>query len=296
MMDTFLRFLVVALCLAVCGPTAGFGGLAHRMVGDLADASLAEPTRSAVLHLLEGEPQPTLAAVSTWADDVRAGDDPRFEGTAPWHYVNFPRDCACRYRRQRDCVDGACIIEALNRQAAILGDRGRPPDQRREALKWVVHLVGDIHQPLHAGFGDDRGGNLFQLNYIGQGTNLHAVWDRLVFEAAGLTEAEYVDALRAREAPAAVAWHAGAAAAWAEESCRMIAELDLYPRRQGRLNRAYLERMRPHAEARVLLAGARLAALLDAVLGTAAGSAAPDVEPDVGQVQRGLQPAPMTQR
>lgn len=286
-MNTLLRFLALALCLAASGPLAGFGGPAHRMIGELAEARLAESTRSAALQLLADEPLPSLAGVSTWADEVRAGDDPRFEGTAPWHYINFPRDCACRYRPQRDCVGGACIVEALNRQAAILGDRERSLDERREALKWVVHLVGDIHQPLHAGFGDDRGGNLFQLNYIGRGTNLHAVWDRLVFEVAGLGESDYVATLQARELPdAELAWHTGAAAAWAEESCRLIAELDLYPRRQGRLDRTYLERVRPHAEARVQLAGARLAALLEAVLGAAESSDSDDADVDASSPDR----------
>ncbi|HRQ65323.1 MAG TPA: S1/P1 nuclease [Xanthomonadaceae bacterium] len=266
-MRPWLALSAAILALALPPAAGAFGGPAHRMVGEIAEQRLSAPVRGEVHALLEGEPVVTLAGISTWADEVRAGDDPRFEGTARWHYINFPREDACRYLPERDCPSGACIVEALRVQAAILGDRERSIDSRREALKWVVHLVGDIHQPLHTGFGDDRGGNLFQLNYIGQGTNLHAVWDRLVFEVAGLSEDEHVAELKSRALPdAELAWHAGAAAAWAEESCHLIESLDLYPRRPGRLSRAYLERMRPHAEARVQLAAARLAGLLEAVL------------------------------
>jgi nuclease S1 len=267
-MRPWLALTIAVLALAWPAPADAFSGPGHRIVGELAEAQLSEPVRAKVQALLAGEAVPTLAGVSTWADEVRAGDDPRFEGTARWHYINFPREDACRYVPERDCPDGACIVGALDRQAAILGDRRRGTQERREALKWVVHLVGDIHQPLHAGFGDDRGGNLFQLNYIGQGTNLHAVWDRLVFEAAGLSEAEYVAELQSRALPvAAVDWHEDAAQSWAVESCRLIDALDIYPRRPGRLSRSYLERARPHAEQRLQLAGARLAALLEAVLG-----------------------------
>jgi hypothetical protein len=266
-MHPLLRPITVLALLGLCTPAASFSGPAHRIIADLAEAGLSPAVRGEIRALLAEVPARSLAEVSTWADEVRAGDDPRFDGTGPWHYINFPRDGDCAYVPERDCPGDACIVEALKRQAAILGDRAQDRRDRREALKWVVHLVGDIHQPLHAGFGDDRGGNLFQVNYIGRGTNLHAVWDRLVFEVAGLDEHRYRDELAARPLPPGrLDWHPGAAAAWAEESCRLIGELQIYPRRQGRLSRAYLERMRPHAEARLQLAAARLAALLEATL------------------------------
>jgi nuclease S1 len=294
-MRPWLLLTAALLSLALTAQCVAFSGPGHRIIGELAEAQLTATARERALTLLEDEAVPTLAGVSTWADEVRAGDDPRFEGTAPWHYINFPRQDACRYVAERDCPGGDCIVEAIAAQAAILGDPARCRRDRREALMWVVHLVGDIHQPLHAGFGDDRGGNLFQLNYIGQGTNLHAVWDRLVFEVAGLSEAEYVATLQSRELPdAAVAWHAGAAVAWAEESCRLIAELDLYPSRQGRLDRDYLEHMRPHAETRLQLAGARLAALLEAVLGTTQAPAADAAGGDAEKAEP--RPAPIPQR
>jgi hypothetical protein len=266
-MHPLLRPIILLALLCLCTPAATFSGPAHRIIADLAEAGLSPAVGSEIRALLAEVPARSLAEVSTWADEVRAGADPRFDGTGPWHYVNFPRDGDCRYLPGRDCPGGACIVAALNRQAAILGNPSSDARDRREALKWVVHLVGDIHQPLHAGFGDDRGGNLFQVNYIGRGTNLHAVWDRLVFEVAGLDERQYRDLLAARPLPPGRPdWHPGAAAAWAEESCRLIGDLDIYPRRPGRLSRAYLERMRPHAEARLQLAAVRLAALLEAVL------------------------------
>ncbi|MFG6464153.1 S1/P1 nuclease [Roseateles sp. DXS20W] len=86
-------------------------------------------------------------------------------------------DDDCTYRSSRDCRDGACVIEALMEQTLILRSSGTSPSERLVALKWVVHLVGDVHQPLHAGLAADKGGNGVQLRAFGKGSNLHALWD-----------------------------------------------------------------------------------------------------------------------
>nr|CBA32582.1 hypothetical protein Csp_D32870 [Curvibacter putative symbiont of Hydra magnipapillata] len=89
--------------------------------------------------------------------------------------MNFPRG-DCNYQQERDCPDGKCVIAAIDRQIEVLRTPG-DDEKRLTALKYVVHFIGDIHQPLHAGFGDDRGGNSYQLQAFMRGSNLHAVWD-----------------------------------------------------------------------------------------------------------------------
>ena len=124
----------------------------------------------AVLHLMA-----SLASISTCADDNRT------PVTAPWHYVNLPRDGTCRYEAERDCVSESCVVAAIERQAAVLASSASD-EARLSALKYVVHFVADVHQPLHAGFADDRGGNTYQLQAFGRGTNLHAVWDTALIQ------------------------------------------------------------------------------------------------------------------
>jgi hypothetical protein len=110
-----------------------------------------------------------MASLSTWADE------PKNRATASWHYVNFPKG-TCVYEAERDCPEGQCAVEAIDRQRAVLGSSA-PDEKRLEALKYVVHLVGDLHQPLHAGYAEDKGGNQYQLQAFMQGSNLHALWD-----------------------------------------------------------------------------------------------------------------------
>ncbi|MFP3648289.1 S1/P1 nuclease, partial [Paraburkholderia sp. SIMBA_054] len=83
----------------------------------------------------------------------------------------------CGYEPPRDCPGGDCVIVALKVQTALLADHSQTLETRRQALKFVVHFVGDIHQPMHAGYAADKGGNDFQLQFNGKGTNLHSLWD-----------------------------------------------------------------------------------------------------------------------
>lgn len=258
-----VRALLFAAILATTVPAQAFGPDGHRIVADLADRQVAPGTRARIAELLAGEADASLAGVSIWADEMRGL--PEWRWTAPLHYVNFPRG-DCRHRPQRDCPGGRCIVAAIREQAAILADTGRDPVQRNQALKFLVHFVADIHQPLHAGHADDRGGNTFQLFYLGQGGNLHALWD------GGLLRAGR-EPWRTRSARLAsigpdrdTAWSPRAPAAWAEASCRLIGSAGIYPPRPGRLPRGYIEAQLPVVERQLVLAGARLAALLDAVL------------------------------
>lgn len=196
----------------------GWGAEGHRLIGELAEAQLTPAARAEVHRLLALEPGATLASVATWADEVRS------PATAAWHYVNPPLN-NCSYERQRDCDDGNCAVEALLKKAAALASSATD-EQRLSALKWVVHLVGDLHQPLHAGFREDKGANLYQVQAFGRGTNLHAVWDgALIRHRRG-----GVDALRSSASTSHIAEGVSPQpAAWAIESCQFLVAPGFYP-------------------------------------------------------------------
>ena len=162
-----------ALVASVFGATVStahaWGTEGHQVIALIAQSQLTAKARAEVDRLLAQEPGATLASVSTWADEHRN------PSTAPWHYVNFPRG-NCIYDEQRDCPDGRCVVVAIKKELALLAS-GAPDDKRLNALKYVVHFVGDVHQPLHAGYFDDKGGNMYQLQAFMKGSNLHAVWD-----------------------------------------------------------------------------------------------------------------------
>lgn len=235
------------------------------MVADTADQRLDPAVRIEIARLLEGETDPTLAGISNWADEVR--DSAIFRWTAPLHYVNF-KDAGCSYSAERSCPDGLCVVGAIERYGAVLADRGRSDASRREALKFLVHFLGDVHQPLHAGYRNDRGGNRFQVSIDGQGSNLHAVWDSRLVQSR-----EPADRDRARHAPPALQSSPlqTMAPTWASESCRLTDTDGLYPQRPGRLPDGYIERFRSLASERISLAGHRLAATLNRLLTNSPG-------------------------
>ena len=225
-----MRAIVCLLALLVAPPAWGWGCDAHRIVALIASAKLGEPARAAAIALLAAHPiapdergcrppsQNFLADVGMWADAIR-GDEP---DTAPWHYVELSRE-ATRSALPRACRGGRCVTGALARQLDVLRSEA-PAAERARALRFVVHLVADLHQPLHASGNADRGGNCLPVTYLGDAPraersgerwqpNLHAVWDTALVSTllarAHETASEYAEALRRRRADDIAAWQRG---------------------------------------------------------------------------------------
>lgn len=258
-----LRWLAALLALSVALPAQAWGPLGHRLVARLADGDLGPQARAGINRLLQGEADPTLAGIANWADELRGSDPGLGKRSARWHYVNIGGD-GCAYDAARDCPGGNCVVAALEAQAAILADASRSDAERRQALKFVVHFVGDAHQPLHAGHAEDRGGNDYQVNWRGKGSNLHSLWDSGMLNAQGLGEDAWLARLRALPAPApASPLPARAPQLWAEQSCRVVATPGFYPAGHV-IDDAYVDAHLSTAEAQLRLAGARLAAVLNA--------------------------------
>jgi nuclease S1 len=272
-----LAACLAAACLLLPPPAAAWGKLGHRLVGALAADELTPAARAEVARLLAGEPEPTLAGISTWADDLRANDPGLGRRSAPWHYVNIG-EAGCRYRADDACPGGDCVVEAIRTRAAVLADRSRDDAERLQALKFVVHFIADVHQPLHAGFARDRGGNTIQVRvptaFIppwaegNPGSNLHAVWDGGLLHSAGLDEAAYLSHLRALPLALPVLRDPlpPPAGRWAEESCAIVLREGFLPAR-AELGTDYYATWRPLADERLRAAGSRLAQVLEAALG-----------------------------
>ncbi|MFA0923110.1 S1/P1 nuclease [Xanthomonas fragariae] len=268
-MKTFspYAFVLAAAVAAAFQPTSAFawGPQGHRLVARVAETELSTQARAQVAQLLAGEPDPTLHGVATWADEVREYDPDLGKRSGRWHYVNLAEH-DCGYAPPRDCPDGNCVIDALEKQTALLGDRSQPLDVRRQALKFVVHLVGDIHQPMHAGYAHDKGGNDFQLQVDGKGSNLHALWDSGMLNDRHLSDDAYLQRLLALPAAAAVSSVLPPpAAAWAQASCKIAVTPGVYPSAHA-LPGGYIATYRPIAETQLRVAGDRLAAVLNAAL------------------------------
>ncbi|MEM9166142.1 MAG: S1/P1 nuclease [Planctomycetota bacterium] len=175
------KFVLSALAAALVALPAAYanawGRDGHAIVGLLAEREIDPATLEQVEALLDGR---SIAEVASWADAVRPQDDYRW--SAPLHYVNMPPE-ASAYQHRRDCPDVGCVVSAVDRFAREVADTSLPTIQRRESLMFLIHFVGDLHQPLHGGRKADRGGNDITITFFGTETNLHRAWDSQILRA-----------------------------------------------------------------------------------------------------------------
>jgi len=276
---------LTGLLISACGapPASAWGPQGHRTVGAIADRLLTPPAHARVAQLLAddldkfGNPsgRTTLEAVSDWADELHGTPAAR----AVWHYDDVP---VCGSApKARYCPDGQCNSGQLERLIGVLTDTRAAPRERNEALKWIVHLVGDIHQPLHAATNADRGGNLVHVALAGVRTrgreNLHRAWDNdLVKEALHARNRQQppgnIDALAAEARQLAADAGQGSPDSWARESNNLARNVayrfvgfacNSVPPGIVVLDAAYQQEAEDIVRERLLLAGARLATLLN---------------------------------
>jgi hypothetical protein len=234
--------------------------LGHRVVARIAASRLTPHTAAAVRELLGGQ---DLADASVWADQIRG----QRRDTGPLHYVNIPLD-AVGYDPETQCVDGRCIIAAIESERRTLADASAPTVARAEALRFLIHFIGDLHQPLHVSDNHDRGGNDTQVQFFGRGTNLHKVWDGQLIEQTGLSEAQYLDRLTKEMASLDLAAiERGSVVDWAMEGHRIAVESAYRIPRHRQLSDDYEAANLPIVDLAIVKAGVRLAKVLNEVLG-----------------------------
>ena len=263
-------FVVCAL-LAALSPTAAhaWGGYGHRLIARLAESELSPQARAEVARLLGAtddrkRDRRMLGDIADWADDLRDNHPELGRASSRWHYVNLAED-RCGYTPRKHCPDGNCVIGAIQTQRGILADRKQSDAARAQALKFLVHFVGDAHQPLHAGYARDKGGNTVQIRLNGKGSNLHTLWDREIVASAKLGEDRYLQHLQRMPVPREARVGIADPTAWAEASCRIVLRDGFYPPR-AKIEPAYFAQWRPTADAQLRIAGHRLAVLLNAAL------------------------------
>jgi nuclease S1 len=210
-----------------------------------------------------------MMTASTWADEIRL----KRPNTAPWHFVDIPVQ-SNGYDPNRDCPRDDCVVAQIDRDARIVADRQLAPPVRAEALRFLIHFVGDIHQPLHAADNDDRGGNQVRVLLRQHHTNLHAVWDVDVVRALGRSPEEISVRLEREITPDEKrAWSAGTARDWANESFQ-IAKREVYGHISGKggtdaetiLPPDYARDERNFAAEQLEKAGVRLVSVLNQAL------------------------------
>jgi hypothetical protein len=276
-----MKSLIIGLLL-VSGNALAWGPTGHRVVGQIAERFMTPEALVAAHRLLEGQ---SLARVSTWADEIRS--EPRkFSYTFNWHFTDWPDG-----DHQHDEQNSAgLLVTAIRKQMLVLRDPKATPDKKAFALKFIVHLVGDLHMPLHVGNGLDRGGNDCKVLFHRREMNLHELWDDHMIDFTRLSFTELADFIhQGRTKEEIRAWREGELVDWAQESRQIRSTL--YPRdtvtnpnqnfsglhycrkditiptsEMPALGFEYSYRFMPVVEQRLFQAGLRLAVLLNSVL------------------------------
>jgi len=232
----------------------------HRVVALLAETGLTQKARKQVQDILPAGT--TLADAAVWPDH----EGRSFNDLDPLHYVSID-EAAPGYDQSRDCPKRDCMVEALGWFIAALGDRTTPMMVKRIALRYVVHLMGDMHQPLHAGRARDRGGTLITVSYRGKTTNLHYFWDSDLVDLDGVSVEDIVERLSRRiNDNAKSKWQAGGPIDWTNESLRLARSHAYALGDAVELSDRYVENARPIVRTRLLQAAVRLTWVLNRIL------------------------------
>lgn len=240
----------------------GWGQTGHRVTGALAEQWLSPAARAQVDAILGAE---TLARASTWPDEMRSSPHPFWQQTAnPWHYVTVPPEQ--RYEDVQAPREGDAYT-ALRRFEETLRDREASLEVRQLALRFAVHIIGDLHQPLHVGNGRDRGGNQVRVRFFGEDSNLHRVWDSQIIDRQQLSYTEWMRWLSADiDGEQLRAWSSVDPQVWIDESATI--RETIYPQGDD-LSWEYGFEQLPVIRARLSQAGVRIAAWLNAVFAEA---------------------------
>jgi hypothetical protein len=264
---------LIASCVAgslaaslACEPCFAWGDDGHKIVATIATSQLSEPAQRALRELLGDE---TVADACCWADEVRSNR--QYDWIKPLHYINVPRG-ATSVDMQRDGAKGEQVVTSIAKYRDILKDTSRSKAERAEALKLLLHFVGDVHQPMHVSFKEDLGGNKLTVTSFGKKSNMHKVWDtdliqRRLRDTKGGWATMSADLRQAITDDQRKAWAASTNPVdWANESLAIT--LQLYAKAPGNagVNDDYYKQWNATLNARLQAAGVRLGAMLNDTL------------------------------
>lgn len=293
--DHMKRFCSVFFLVCFAYVFLSWGSLGHRAVGLIAQRHLSDKAKAGVTALLGST---TLADVSTWADEVRGQEE--YKSTGPWHYINLPVGLS-REAFEEKVYDMRTpnVYSALSTAEQTLYNPNAPKQDKVIALKFIVHFIGDLHQPMHVSRAEDQGGNKVQVNFDGTGTNLHSLWDSKLLEQEGLSDQQLAEKLDHRSAAQLKTWQTDPLLTWLWESYQISStlykEIEAMPKRS-----IGVEYYRTHigiAEERLEKAGVRLAGVLNMIFagGSVDGRIIPPPPPAAMEEPAKPQPKPSQQ-
>jgi hypothetical protein len=250
------KIIFILMSLFIAGESQAWGKTGHRVVGLIAEWHVSKKAKRNIEKILGHE---SLAEVSNYMDFIKSEPDKSYMN--PWHYMTIPD--GTRYTSPPAEGD---VLETIERLTRELQSGSLSPEDEAFALKCLVHLVGDIHQPLHVGNGQDRGGNDIEVVFFWQNSNLHRVWDSGIIDQQQYSYTEYAKWINHTTKEQVEDWQSSTVLDWAYESMQYREQVYDLPD-DNKINYRYVYDNIDVVNQRLLQAGVRLAGLLNRIYG-----------------------------
>jgi hypothetical protein len=245
---------------------SSWGCLGHQTIGLIAERHLTLKTKAALAYYLGNQ---NLGEAGIWADEIRIR--PQYKNTNAWHHISLPSGLSYPdFEKKVITLPQNNIYKALIQCEWELSDSSKTRQEKTEALKFIIHLVGDLHQPMHVSRAEDRNGNKIHVSFNGRGMDLHALWDTRLLEHTGLT-AELLADQWDKATPAQIKeWQSDPLIRWLWESYQVSTQLyrEIGQMDSPTITKEYYQKLLPILEERIEKAGIRLAGLLNELFKT----------------------------
>lgn len=254
--------LIIAVIYAPLQSMA-WGTQGHRICGQIASSYLTPKARKAIEAILGSEP---IALASNWADFIKS--DPAYNYLSPWHYIDF--DKAYSYPEMVEYLNHDTKVDAYTKLQFLINElkkKNLNKENQLFYLRMLIHIIEDVHQPMHTAHADDKGGNDFKVNWFSTPTNLHSVWDSQLIDFQQLSYTEYASAIHFCTAEQRAQWQADPISKWIFESNQIAEKLYTEIKPGDTLNYRYNFTHIAIVNQQMLKAGVRLAGLLNSIFG-----------------------------
>lgn len=258
------RIILAGLFLAISFQSSAWGSLGHRIVGQIAESYLTPKAKLEVMKILGTE---SIAMASNWPDFIKS--DSTMSYLSPWHYLNLKGGLT--YTEVQDFLKTDTTVTAYTRINFLvkeLKNKQLPKDKKAFYLKLLIHIVGDIHQPLHVGRLDDRGGNNIRVQWFNVPKNLHQVWDAELIDLQQLSYTEYTKAINHTTKIQRLQWQKQPVSEWIWQSYQVAEKIYGDIKQEEKLGYQYNYKYIQILEKQLVIGGVHLAGLLNDIFKT----------------------------
>jgi hypothetical protein len=264
MKTRFFKKLAIIIALFY-GPLQSFawGTQGHRICGQIASSYLTPKARKALATILGNE---SIAMASNWADFIKS--DPNYNYLSPWHYIDFDKQYT--YPEMVNFLNHDTAVDAYTKLNFLIGELKKKDISKENQLlylRMLIHIVEDVHQPMHTAHADDKGGNDFKVTWFSTPTNLHSVWDSQLIDFQQLSYTEYAAAINHTTPGQRAEWQKAPISQWLFESNQIAEKLYTEIKPSDTLKYDYNFNHIATLNQQMLKAGVRLAGILNQLFG-----------------------------